>query len=201
MYPPVAWSVRALGSGEAVIPPRSSLRPSPGVGRGGDRLPRSRLRPSPGVGRGGDHLPRSRLRPSPRVRRGGDRLPRSRRGPSPGSGEAELPMAPEDGLGCCQPHPSGWHSSRSRAGGAAFLSGQSVEGEVTAVTSALPTDARGPTNSGHPRRRPTHRRDRRDLPNVVDHFTGATSPPVSLAAVISAPVTVPRIQGPRVRLG
>jgi hypothetical protein len=64
-----------------------------------------------------------------------------------------------------------------------------------------PACARGPTNSGHPRRRPTHRRDRRDLPNVVDHFTGATSPPVSLAAVISAPVTVPRIRGPWVRLG
>jgi hypothetical protein len=37
-------------------------------------------------------------------------------------------MAPKAGLGCCQPHPSGWHSSRSRAGGAVFLSGQSVEG-------------------------------------------------------------------------
>jgi hypothetical protein len=97
-------------SGEAVTPPRSRLSPSPGVGRGRDRLPRSRLSPSPGVGRGGD------------------RLPRSRRRPSPGSGEAELPMAPEAGLGCCQPHPGGWHSSRSSAGGAVFLSGQSVEG-------------------------------------------------------------------------
>jgi hypothetical protein len=29
-------------------------------------------------------------------------------------GEAELPMAPEARLGCCQPHPGGWHSSRSR---------------------------------------------------------------------------------------
>jgi hypothetical protein len=37
-------------------------------------------------------------------------------------------MAPEAGLGCCQPHPGGWHSSRSKAGGAVFLSGQSVEG-------------------------------------------------------------------------
>jgi hypothetical protein len=37
-------------------------------------------------------------------------------------------MAPEAGLGCCQPHPGGWHSSRSSAGGAVFLSGQSVEG-------------------------------------------------------------------------
>jgi hypothetical protein len=58
-------------SGEEVTPPRSRLRPSPGVGRGGDRLPRSRLRPSPRVGRGGDRLPRSRLRPSPGVGRGG----------------------------------------------------------------------------------------------------------------------------------
>jgi hypothetical protein len=37
-------------------------------------------------------------------------------------------MALEAGLGCCQPHPGGWHSSWSRAGGAVFLSGQSVEG-------------------------------------------------------------------------
>jgi hypothetical protein len=37
-------------------------------------------------------------------------------------------MAPEAGLGCCQPHPGGWHSSRSSAGGAVFLSGQLVEG-------------------------------------------------------------------------
>jgi hypothetical protein len=45
-----------------------------------------------------------------------------------GSGEAELPMAPEAGLGGCQPHPDGWHNSRSSAGGAVFLSGQPVEG-------------------------------------------------------------------------
>jgi hypothetical protein len=31
-------------------------------------------------------------------------------------------------LGCCQPHPGGWHSSWSRADDAVFLSGQSVEG-------------------------------------------------------------------------
>jgi hypothetical protein len=58
-------------SGEAETPPRLGLSPSPGVGRGGDRLPRSRLSPSPGVGRGGDRLPRSRRGPSPRVGRGG----------------------------------------------------------------------------------------------------------------------------------
>jgi hypothetical protein len=37
-------------------------------------------------------------------------------------------MAPEARLGCCQPHSGEWHSSRSRAGSAVFLSGQSVEG-------------------------------------------------------------------------
>jgi hypothetical protein len=37
-------------------------------------------------------------------------------------------MAPEAGLGGCQPHPDGWHSSRSSAGGAVFLSSQPVEG-------------------------------------------------------------------------
>jgi hypothetical protein len=58
-------------SGEAVTPPKSRLSPSPGVGRGGDRLPRSSLSPRPGVGRGGDRLPGSRLSPSPGVGRGG----------------------------------------------------------------------------------------------------------------------------------
>jgi hypothetical protein len=48
-------------------------------------------------------------------------------GPSPGLGEAELPMAPEARLGRCQPHSVEWHSSRSDAGGAVFLSGWSVE--------------------------------------------------------------------------
>jgi hypothetical protein len=37
-------------------------------------------------------------------------------------------MAPEAGLDDCQPHPDGWHNSRSGAGGAVFLSGQLVEG-------------------------------------------------------------------------
>jgi hypothetical protein len=36
-------------------------------------------------------------------------------------------MAPEAGLGCCQPHSVEWHSSRSGAGGAVFSSGRSVE--------------------------------------------------------------------------
>jgi hypothetical protein len=37
-------------------------------------------------------------------------------------------MAPEARLGCCQPHPGRWHSSRSRAGDTVFMSGKSVEG-------------------------------------------------------------------------
>jgi hypothetical protein len=36
-------------------------------------------------------------------------------------------MALEAELSCCQPHSVEWHSSRSRAGGAVFLSGRSVE--------------------------------------------------------------------------
>jgi hypothetical protein len=36
-------------------------------------------------------------------------------------------MSPEAGLSCRRPHSSEWHGSRSRAGGAVFLSGWSVE--------------------------------------------------------------------------
>jgi hypothetical protein len=36
-------------------------------------------------------------------------------------------MAPEAGLGCCQPHSIEWHSSQSSAGGAVLLLGRSVE--------------------------------------------------------------------------
>jgi hypothetical protein len=116
--------------GDHRLRPRLSL--SPGVGRGGvRRLPEPRPSPSPGVGRGGvRRLPEPRPSPSPGVGRGGVRCllePRPRRGPTLGSGEAELPMAPEAGLGCCQPHSIEWHSSRSDAGDAVFLSGQSVE--------------------------------------------------------------------------
>jgi hypothetical protein len=51
-------------------------------------------------------------------------------------------MAPEAGLGCCQPHSGEWHSSRSRQ--AALFSCQVSQwrGEVTAVTSALSTEER-----------------------------------------------------------
>jgi hypothetical protein len=87
----------------------------------------SRLSPSPRVRRGGVRLPGVEAESEPWVERGGDRLPRLRLSPSPGSGEAELPMAPEAGLSCCRPHSVEWHSSQSGAGIAVFLSGRSVE--------------------------------------------------------------------------
>jgi hypothetical protein len=52
----------------------------------------------------------------------------SSRGRGLRSGEAELPVAPEAELGCCQSYPGGWHSSRSGASSAVFLSDRSVKG-------------------------------------------------------------------------
>jgi hypothetical protein len=44
---------------------------------------------------------------------------------------------------CCQLRLGGWHSSRSGASGVVFLSDRTVKGgEVIAVTSAWPTEAR-----------------------------------------------------------
>jgi hypothetical protein len=138
-----------VGRGGVRRLPRLRPSPSPRVGRGGvRRLSGPRPSPSPGVGRGGvRRLPGPRSSPSPGVGRGRvRRLPGSRPSPSPGlgeaefvvfrgrgrvqtlgSGEAELPMAPEAGLGCCQPHSVEWHSSRGGAGGAVLLSGRLVE--------------------------------------------------------------------------
>jgi hypothetical protein len=156
MAPPVTWSVRALGRARRrllrgrgrVYLPWSRSSPSPGSGeaetvvfwgRGRVRAPgRARRRPSssgaeaesePRVGRGGvRRLPRPSPSPSPGVGRGGvRRLLGLSPSPSPGSGKAELPMAPEAGLGRYQPHSVEWHNSRSDAGGAVFLSGWSVE--------------------------------------------------------------------------
>jgi hypothetical protein len=152
---PVTWSVRALGRARRrllrgrgrVCLSRSRSSPSPWVGRDGDRRLRPRSSPSPGSGeaefvvfRGRGRvraLGRARRSSSssgtepesePWVGRGGVRhLPGPSLSPSPGSGEAELPMAPEAELGRCQPHSVEWHSSRSDAGGAVFLSDWLVE--------------------------------------------------------------------------
>jgi hypothetical protein len=141
---------------EAEAPSRSRLSLSsevevesePWVGQGGvHRLPGLSPSPSPGsgdaefivfwgcarvraLGQARQSLSSSgaELESEPWVGRGGvRRLPGLSPSPSPGSGEAELPMALEAGLGCCQPHSVEWHSSRSGAGGAVLLSGRSVE--------------------------------------------------------------------------
>jgi hypothetical protein len=121
--PGVGWSgVRRL--------PGPSPSPSHGVGWSGvRRLPGSSPCPSPGVGRSGvRRLSGLSPSPSPGVGRSGvRRLPGLSPSPSPGSGEAEFPITPEVGLGCCQPRPVEWLSSRSGAGGAVFLSDWSVE--------------------------------------------------------------------------
>jgi hypothetical protein len=123
-------------------------KPEPWVGRGGVcRLPGLSPSPSPGsgeaefvvfrgrarvraLGRARRSLSSSGAEPEsePWVGRGGVRcLLGLSPSPSPGSGEAELPMAPEAGLGCYQPHSVEWHDSRSGMGGAVFLSGWSVK--------------------------------------------------------------------------
>jgi hypothetical protein len=82
---------------------------------------------SRGRGRG---RARTRFPPRPRLRPtlGSGEAETSSRGRGLRSGEAELPIAPEAELGCCQSHPGGWQSSRSGASGAVFLSGRSVKG-------------------------------------------------------------------------
>jgi hypothetical protein len=99
--------------GQARQSPSSSgaeAESEPWIGRGEvRRLPEPRPSPSPGSGE------------VEFVVRGRDE------GRALGSGEAELPMAPEAGLGCCQPHSVERHNSRSDAGGAVLLSGRSVE--------------------------------------------------------------------------
>jgi hypothetical protein len=133
--------------GDHCLRPRPS--PSPGVGRGGvRRLPGPRPSPSPGVGEAEFVV----FRGQGRVRalgsgeaefvvfRGRGQVRALGSGEAEfvvfrgrgrvralGSGKVELPMAPEAGLGCCQPHSVEWHSSRSGACGAVFLSGRSVE--------------------------------------------------------------------------
>jgi hypothetical protein len=140
---PSPWVGR---DGDRRLRPRSS--PSPGVGRGGvRRLSGPSPNPSPGSGEAEFVVFRGRARvralgrvrrsslsfgaepeSEPWVGRGGvRRLPGPSPSPSPRSGEAELPMAPEAGLGRCQPHSVEWHSSRSDTGGAVFLSDWSVE--------------------------------------------------------------------------
>jgi hypothetical protein len=59
--------------------------------------------------------------------------------------------------------------------------------------------ARGPADSDHPRRWPAHRHDPRDLSYVLDHLTGATSPPVSPSAYFFLRGHCSIREGPHVR--
>jgi hypothetical protein len=61
-------------------------------------------------------------------------------------------MAPEAGLGCCQPHFVKWRSSRSDAGGVVLLSGRSVErrSDCSHFGSVDCWGARQDKVSGHP---------------------------------------------------
>jgi hypothetical protein len=109
---------------------RAEAESEPWVGRGGVcRLPGPRPSPSPGSGEAEFVVFRGRGRI--RALGSGEAefvVFRDRgRVRALGSGEAEFPMAPEAGLGCCQPHSVEWHSSRSGSGGAILLSGWSVE--------------------------------------------------------------------------
>jgi hypothetical protein len=118
-----------VGRSEVRRLPGLSPSPSPAVGRCGvRRLPGLSPSPSPGVGRGGvRRLPGLSPSLSPGVGRSGvRRLLGLSSSPSPGSGVAELPMALEAGLGCCQPHSAEWRS-RSGTGGAVLLSGRLEE--------------------------------------------------------------------------
>jgi hypothetical protein len=106
------------GLGEVEAPPRSKSSLSSEAEVESKPLGRARRRPSA----------ETRAESEPWVGRCGvRRLSGPSPSPSPGSGGAEFPMAPEAGLGCCQPHSVEWHSSRSGAGGAVLLSGRSVE--------------------------------------------------------------------------
>jgi hypothetical protein len=123
--------------GEAEAPPRSRSSLSSEAEVESEPLGRARRRPSAEARAESEPWGRARRSSSssgaepgsgPWVGRCGvRRLPGLSPSPSPGSGEAELPMALEAGLGCCQPRSAEWRSSRSGAGGAVLLSGRSEE--------------------------------------------------------------------------
>jgi hypothetical protein len=62
-----------------------------------------------------------------------------------------------------------------------------------------PACARGPSDSGHLRRRAVHRCDRQGLPELTLPLAGHISPPVSRATPFFSAVTVYTWEGPRGR--
>jgi hypothetical protein len=116
----VARSVRARGRARR----RLLLRPRPGSGE--DAIP-------PEAEVEAEPWGRARRRPPSEAEVEVEPWGRARRRPPPEaealrSGEAELPVAPEAELGCCQLHPGGWHNSRSGASSTVFLSSRSTKG-------------------------------------------------------------------------
>jgi hypothetical protein len=93
--------------GEDVIPPEAEVEAEP--------WGRARRRPPSEAEPWG----RARRRPPSEAEVEAEPWGRARRRP---------PFAPKAELGCCQPHPGGWHNSRSGASDAVFLSGWSVKG-------------------------------------------------------------------------
>jgi hypothetical protein len=61
---------------------------------------------------------------------------------------------------------------------------------VHSPPTSTPACARGPGDSGHPRRQVVPRRDRQSLPEPTPPFTGPPSPPVSRATLFFPAVTV-----------
>jgi hypothetical protein len=126
------------GSGEDAIPPEVEVEAEP-WGRARRRL---LLRPRPGSGE--DAIPpeveveaepwgRARRRPPSEAEVEAEPWGRARRRPpseakAQGRARRSFRLRLRLNLAVCQPHPGGWHSSRSGASGAVFLSGRSVEG-------------------------------------------------------------------------
>jgi hypothetical protein len=61
---------------------------------------------------------------------------------------------------------------------------------VHSPPTSTPACARGPGDSGHPRRQAVPRRDRQSLPELTPPFAGPPSPPVSRATLFFPAVTV-----------
>jgi hypothetical protein len=136
------------------------LSPSPGLGRGGDRLPRSRRGPSPGVGRGGDSSEvevesktwgRARRRPSSEVEVESEPWGRARRRPSSEVEAGAEPRGRARRSFLWRLRLDSAVVSLTLAGGTAVGAGQAAlfsyqvsqwRDEVTAVTSALPIEER-----------------------------------------------------------
>jgi hypothetical protein len=62
------------------------------------------------------------------------------------------------------------------------LDNRAVSRPDSSPPTSISACACGPADSDHSRRRPAHRRDHQDLPYILDHLTGAVSPPVSPSA-------------------